>query len=287
MISLEPSSLILVLSATMCWGLAQVIGKLALKNMSTILFNAIRLSVTVPLVIFPAVLGGGLGNPSIWVMEVAALSALLGLFFAAHLFFYSIKREAANRIIPAGNTHPFWMMALAPIFLGEELKLVLPVSAGLIFIGTFLLLPSRREPSRWKAGVPLASLAAFLWGFSTIIDKYCLNAGMSVSTLILVKMLVAAALFDITAGIVSQKRGLNVSRRSVQLSIVSGILAFAVGAFLYSIALNIEQAGTLAPISGTTIFFGFLFSILLLGERPTRKSVLGTILVITGVLLMV
>ncbi|RLG57827.1 MAG: hypothetical protein DRN83_00840 [Hadesarchaea archaeon] len=284
---MDPFALMLVLSATMCWGLAQVIGKLALKNMSTILFNAVRLSITVPIVLFPVLLSGGLGCLDGLVVGIATVSALLGLFFAAHLFFYSIKREDAIRIIPAGNTHPFWMIALAPLLLNEELKLVLPVSAILIFVGTFLLFPGKKNHAHWKFGVPVASFAAFLWGFSTIMDKFCLNADMAVSTLVFIKMLTAAVFFDVTAWVTGKRERLKFSRKSLQLSIISGILAFPVGSFLYSTALNMEQAGTLAPLSGTTIFFGFLFSVLLLREKPTKKSVLGTLLVLVGVLLMV
>lgn len=279
--------MVLVMLATMCWGSAQVIGKLALKNIGAILFNSIRFSVTAPMVVFVVFLTGGLGDiGGSWPVTAAVLSAIIGQFLATHMFFYSIKREAANRIIPAGNTHLFWIIAIAPIFLGETLSPVLPISAALIFAGIFFLIPREKSPDSWRMGVLVAAFSAFLWGVSSILSKYCLSAGMAVSILLLIRIFMAAALFDTVACISNRGKNQKINRRSIGLSVISGTLAFPVGTFLYFTALNIEQVSVLAPISGITIFFGFLFSILLIGERPTRKSIFGTILTIAGVLLV-
>lgn len=278
--------LTLVLLSTMCWGLAQVIGKLALKNIGALLFNAVRFSFASTIVIFGILLIGGAGDfGSNWPVMVAILSTVLGQFFATHLFFYSIKREAAHRIIPVGNTQSFWAIAFASIFLAEEVSPILLITAVLIVVGSFLLVPRNAKHKHWRAGILVAATAACFWGLSIALFKYCFNAGMSVSTLLLIRVLLAAALFNTALGISSRGGPSKIHRRSIGLSVISGI-AFLVGTLMYMVALSVEQASTLAPITGSTILFGFLFSILFVGERPTRKSILGAIIIFLGILLI-
>ncbi|MEA1905111.1 MAG: DMT family transporter, partial [Candidatus Hadarchaeota archaeon] len=171
-----------------------------------------------------------------------------------------------------------------PLFLGEELRLILPLSAVLIFVGSFLLVAHKREPSYWRMRVPVACFAAFLWGLNAVLNKYCLNSGMAISALLSIRLLTAAVLFNMAIGISGRGKVPRIGRGSAGLSALSGIISFPVGALMYLTALSTEQASTLAPITGMTIFFGFLLSILLVGERPTKRSVLGTILILAGVL---
>jgi DME family drug/metabolite transporter len=282
---MDPRALVLTLGATLCWGSAQVIGKLVLRNISTLLFNGIRFSVAALVVVSGIALTGGFGNlGGNWPVAIAFLSGVVGWFIAAQLFFYSLKREAAHRIIPTGNSYPFWAIALAPLFLGEELRLVLPLSAVLIFVGSVLLVARRRKTSYWRMGVPAACFAAFLWGLNAVLNKHCLNSGMTISALLSIRLLTAAVLFNMVVGISRRGKTPGIDRGSTGLSALSGIISFPVGSLMYLTALNMEQASTLAPVTGMTIFFGFLLSILLVGERPTKRSVLGTIFILAGVL---
>lgn len=272
--------------ATVCWGLAQVIGKLALKNIDALLFNAIRFTLSGTIVIFACLLTGQLGNFwSNWPVMVAILATVVGQFLATHMFFYSIKREAAHRIIPIGNTQSFWAIAFASIFLAEVASPVLPVTVVLIVVGSFLLVPQNAKERHWRAGIVVAAAAACFWGLSEALFKYCFNAGMTVSTLLLIRILLAAALFNAAFGISSWGKSSKIHRRSIGLSLISGI-AFLIGTFAYLVALSVEQASTLAPITGSTILFGVLFSILLVGEKPTRRSALGAALIFLGILLI-
>lgn len=278
--------LILVLLATACWGLAQVIGKLALKNIGALLFNAIRLTFAGIVVIFALLLAGELGDFwSNWPVMVAVVSTVLGQFIATHMFFYSIKKEAAHRIIPIGNTQSFWAIAFASIFLAEAASPVLLVTAALIVVGSYLLVPRNTEGVHWRLGIIVAATAACLWGLSIALSKYCFNAGMTVSTLLLIRVLLAAVLFNTAFCFSNRGKPSKVHGRSIGLSVLSGI-AFLVGTFMYLVALSMEQASALGPITGVTILFGVLFSILLVGERPTKKSALGGILIFLGILLI-
>ncbi|MFB0500235.1 MAG: EamA family transporter, partial [Candidatus Hadarchaeaceae archaeon] len=64
-----------------------------------------------------------------------------------------------------------------------------------------------------------------------------------------------------------------------------GIFGLFVGQILWQHALKIEEASALSPVVGALVPLAFLFSILFLGERPTKRAILGMIIVFIGILL--
>lgn len=282
-------ALALTLGATFCWGSAQIIGKLALRKITTLFFNTVRFSVATAAIVLGGVLFGSVGSVEFGPPFLAAVaSGVFGWFIATTVFFYVLKRGAAHRIIPAGNAYPFWAILLASSFIGERVTFVIPISAALVFLGTFLLARRRREEeSRWRFGISLASLVAFLWGLNAVLNKFALNGGMTRSSLLLVRVVSAAILFWMAFGLTTIGRERSFHGRSIGLSVLSGMVAFPVGSLLYLSALSMEEASVLAPVTGATILFGFLLSIGILGESPTKKAVLGMLSIFGGILLMV
>lgn len=270
----------------MCWALAQVIGKIALREIDSLSFNTIRFSAGTVVIGMVLYASGLVGPISLDLPFLAAvLSGFLGWFVATIIYFEVLKRDAAHRIIPSGNAYPFWAIFLGILVLGEPFKIVIPISAALIFLGTFLL--SQREiegVEGWKFGVPLASLVAFLWGLNAILNKFALKGGMSPYSVLLVRIVSAVAFFWVAFFI--RSRSFDFSGRSLKLSAISGIISFPIGSLLYILALSFEKASVLAPLTGGTVFFGFLFSIVLLDERPTAEAAGGMLAILSGILLM-
>jgi uncharacterized membrane protein len=76
-----------------------------------------------------------------------------------------------------------------------------------------------------------------------------------------------------------------ISQRNVTLSVVSAFSSHLFGSFLYMFALQMESVSLLEPFVSVTIPFGFLLSILLVHERPSRRAVLAMVLIFAGVVL--
>lgn len=287
---MELLALMLILTATFCWAVAQIIGKIALKGIETTLFNAIRFSAVIPFLLLVAFLTGGWSSVRLSApLLVAILSGALGMFCGCQLFFYLMKRGAAHRIIPTANSHPFWTIFLAAILLGEEIKIFLPVSAVLIFLGSVLIAVRKktgRKSKYWGWEIPLACFVGFLWGFATILSKYCLNEGMAFSALILIQVVVAAASFSFAATVGGFWKNSKNLKWSTGLSVLSGAMGLLIGEQIYLLTLRIEKASTLGPLMGGTILFGFLLSVFLLKEHSTKKAILGTAFILGGIFLV-
>lgn len=252
-------------------------------------FNALRFTVSTAVISLGVVLFGGAGGIEFGPPFLAAVaSGISSWFVATLLFFFVLRRGSAHRIIPTGNSYPFWAIFLASLFLDEGITPMIPVSAVLVFSGTFLLARRReKEGDRWRFGVPIASVVAFIWGANAILNKFALNEGMIMSSLILIKVVSATVLFWMVFGLRSLGRRPKLDRRTVGLSTLAGMVSIPVGSLLYISALSMENASTLAPVTGATVFFGFLLSVAVLEERPTRKAVLGMASIFLGILLMV
>jgi drug/metabolite transporter (DMT)-like permease len=130
----------------------------------------------------------------------------------------------------------------------------------------------------------MAFLVAIIWGSLIVVNKYCLG-GMTAGTLLLMVNITGAVSCNVAA-VASIKSRSEFDKRSVGLAMLSGTLGLFVGEILSYFALRIEEASVLAPVLGTLIPFGFLLSVLLLKERPSRKAVFGMLIVFSSVVLV-
>jgi len=278
-------ALALALAAALCWGADQTIGKLALRRLDVSVFNAIRPTFIAPLIILFALSTNSLSYPGPFLTVIAILIGVISWFAACEVYFYLLNRGAVHRVLPIGNSHSVWGVLAAFLFLGERITPLILVSAALVILGAYFLVLKGKETDHLKGMVPLALLVAIMWGSAIAPMKFCLNEGMTVGTLLAVRVISAAVACNIAMGIRQIRAGIKFDKRGLKLSVLSGILGFFIGPLLFLGALGMEKASVLAPVAGAVIPFGFLLSILLVRERPSRRAILGMSIVLAGVFL--
>ena len=274
----------LTLAASFLWVFGQVLGKLAMRDLNATSFNWIRFSF-VAVSVIPVIFITDLGTLAILPTFLAVISGSFGLFVTAQVYFYSLNRASAHKIVTIGNSAPIWAIVLAPLLLGEEIATLLLISLGLVLGGTYLLTPKKTERKEWRLAVPLTLIYAVMWGFTQVIQKLALNQGIGPVAFLVIKLFAAGVAVNLFAGATLSWSAQRFSKMSVGLSIVSGISANLVGNICYLFALGMENVSSLIPFTSAAIPFGFLLSIWIVGERAGRKAVLGMILVFLGVVL--
>ncbi len=283
-----PLAFALAFGATICWGLAQIVGKLASRSVEVPVLNAVRTSFASALVVLYLLSTEGLNYFGAELTLLAALTGVIAWFAAAMLFFYLMQREAAHRIAPISNTQPLWGIVAAVLLLGEEAKPTIFLSVVLVLLGSYYLAPKGgpSKSGRWNPKILLALLVGVIWGVAIVLNKYCLSGGMSPAIFLLVGLVSASAACNIVIFARRAKQKVNFNGRGVGLSILSGVIGLFVGQILWQHALKIEEASVLSPVVGAVVPLAFLFSILLLRERPTKRAILGMIVVFTGIFLV-
>ena len=278
-------ALTLMLITTISWALAQVISKLALDKIDVLTFNAVRASTALSMAILFVLFTGDLVNPGLGFLFFAVLAGIIGRFISVQLFFYLMKKDLAHRVMSISNSYPLWSVVLAILFLGEEPSVVVLMAATLVVVGAYFLSSSRGKSSNWSLlTVTMAFLVAIIWGSMIVINKYCLG-GMTANTLLLILSTTGAVSCN-AAMVAHIKSRLEFDKRSVGLAMLSGVIGLFVGEILSYFALRIEKASVLAPVLGALIPFGFLLSVLLLKERPSKKAIFGMLIVFLSVVLV-
>lgn len=153
---------------TLIWGYNWVVMKLALQYAGPFVFAALRTSL------------GGLAllllllimRKPFWPRQ--PLRAFwLGLFQTTlfiGLICWALVSGSAGKSAVLGYTMPFWVILLAPFFLGEHLRGMQWLAVGLAFAGLLLIFsPWQRAPDLFSCLLALA--AGVAWGISVIIAK--------------------------------------------------------------------------------------------------------------------
>lgn len=221
-------------------------------------------------------------------------STLLGLGVGDLLYLRSMKLIGLARAMPLTATYPFFTLVLALVFLVEPLTWAIVGGALLITAGAYLLAfargsgktgnPAPREMD--VTGVGLALAAAMCWAISTVILRLGLE-GVDVAVANSVRLSVLVlALFAILFWRKEVGRIREYGLRSLGIALLAGIAGTGLGTLAFVAALQRTGAARTSILTSTTPLFGVPFS-LMLKEKLTSRTVLGTILTVVGVWLTI
>lgn len=220
---------------------------------------------------------------------VAVLGGTVDSFVGTSLHMIALKRSPAHEAVSLSNTAPFWGVVAAVVFLGESPQFASFVAAVLVVLGAYFLASnhdrSDKETTRWGPWVALT--AGVLWGVAEIVPvKHCLTQGMTPLTYQLMALTGSATAWGVFALFRYCSSGFSWSRRGMSIAMLTGFTNLFLGWIMWLFALDRAPASLIAPIRGLVVLFGFLASILILKERPSKRSAIGVLLIIAGVMLV-
>ncbi|MCD6495185.1 DMT family transporter [Candidatus Bipolaricaulota bacterium] len=282
-------AILLATGAAIAWALETVLSKPALRHMDMFSYGAIRPLFALMFVVPYGLLTSGFAFPGWKLMGIAVVAGVIDSFVGSMLFYYAVHRVSAHEASSLANTAPFWGVITSILILGERMQPVLIVAAVFVVLGALFLVNRSDEKSSfrlsWSALPALGS--GILWGFvETVPVKYCFANGMTAMTFQLTLIASSGIAWGIAALVRSRHTPLSFPRRGVALAFVTAILGYGFGWILWLSGVSMVPASLLSPVRGSMTLFTFLFSVILLHERPSRSSALGAVFVLCGVLLV-
>jgi len=281
-------AILLTLGSGLSWAITSVLMKVGLQRMSRVGFAAIRPWMGLIFIIPYAVLTKGLQFGSARLILVATAGSLLNAFLGTALFYYAISTGPLHRASILSNTNPFWAVVSAVVVLGEPARPVSFFAAVLVILGAYLMFERKGDPSDRRILPILAALGAgALWGFASAVPtKYCLEGGMSP---IAYQLLFAGSAgiwwgFAALPGLI--KRRIVFTRSGLSIALFSAFFGYFAGWILWLTALRSAPASLLSPISGTSVLFTVLMSVVFLRERLTVRTAIGGMFVFAAVILV-
>ena len=278
-------------------GLTAILAKVGIRHTPSNLATAIRTVVVLGfawLVVFVVGSQGTIGSLSGGTIGFLVLSGLAtGASWLC--YFRALQLADVNQVTPIDKSSIVLTVLFAIVLLGETDDLATRL-AGIAVItgGTYLMIDRRPRPTsdsgsgsvaRGPGWMFYAFGSAVFAALTAILGKIGItevesNLGTAIRTGV---VLVMAWLVAFVTGEHRRLRG--IPRRDLVFIVLSGV---ATGAswLCYFRALQEGPASVVVPIDKTSIVLTVAFAWLLLGERLTRRSTIGLVLIVAGTLLM-
>lgn len=270
-------------------GLTTILAKCGIRKCDSDVATAVR---TIVVLLFSCLMAA-ITAPSGALCQIGVRSwtflILSGLATGASwlCYFHALQLGDINKVVPIDKSSTVLTMVLALVFLGEGITMLSLAAIVLIGVGTIMMVERREttEQARSASWLVYALLSALFASLTSILGKVGIegvdsNLGTAVRTAV---VLVMAWLIVIIKGKEGQVR--TIDRKELSFIILSG---FATGAswLCYYRALQDGLASVVVPIDKLSILVSIAFSQIVFGEKLTKKSAWGLVLIVVGTMLM-
>jgi DME family drug/metabolite transporter len=288
---------IAAISAAFCWAISAVLYKEVLRKVGYMTTNLVRsaFAVLFLLILFPVSLIL-YSSPALTSGELILLviGALTNLVIGDTFYFIGLKKIGVSRAQPISASYPLFSMLLAAMFLSETLTTAIIIGTPLIAAGIALtsLATNERNGAITKAsplrGVAASLLAAIFWSVGLTAYKAALtNSSIDLisANFFRTTSILPFLLLSIVAARES-KQLRKMTRADVGALALAGILALGVGGILLFMSQTMIENSKAVPLSSISPLFSLLLASHYSREKITAKIVMGTILIVTGVILV-
>jgi len=316
--------LIALLSALL-WAIASVLLTIGARQIPVVPLNLVRcvLSTT----FFWALLPFFGGFKALATIPAAAwpwlvVSVLGRLVVGDTLYFRSLDLAGVSWAMPVASINPLWAVILASIFVDEPLSWSLVLGALLVIGGVILVSRSAgpgdvvvpansaapvasagpenaagplaaensatapRSTTR-RTGLLLAFVVSVLWAVGQVALKPATAGVHSVVANSVRQPLGMLMLLGLTLARGQWRELKKLDRRSWGIIVIASLVGTGVGTLFFIMAIQMTGAGRTAVLTSTAPLLAIPFSMLWLRERPTRWTIVGTLLTTAGIVLVV
>ena len=271
-------------------GITAVLSKVGIKNVNSDLGTAIRTIVVFVfawLMVFVVDAWDGITSITSKTLIFLVLSGLVtGASWLC--YFKALKLGDVNKVAPIDKSSTVLTMILAFVFLGEEVTILKGICIILIGLGTYMMIEKRESDEKTGKNTEWlvwAILSAVFAALTSVLGKIGISdidstLGTAIRTFVVLIM------SWIVVWVSKSQSGIkNITLRTLVFLVLSGITT-GLSWLCYYKALQDGQASVVVPIDKLSILVTIAFSYIVLGEKLTKKSFCGLVLLVCGTLLL-
>lgn len=268
-------------------GLTSILAKCGIKKTDSTVATAIRTIVVLLMSYIMVVIVGSQGqlteiNTKTWIFLVLSGMATGGSWLC---YFKALQLGDVNKVVPVDKSSTVLTIILAFLFLHEGISLLKALCVAFIGTGTYMMIQKKEGVSKdSKNGWLLyASLSAVFAALTSILGKIGIEGvestlGTTIRTFV---VLIMAWIMVFATG---KARDLKSPDKGELIYICLSGLATGGSWLCYYKALQDGPASVVVPIDKLSIIVTIVFSYFVFGERLTKKSLFGLILIVAGTL---
>lgn len=271
-------------------GITAILVKIGVQDTDSHLLTALRTIVVLAFSWMMVFLVGSQGSLREVSLKTLVFLCVSGVTTGASwiCYFHALQIGDVNRVTPIDKSSTILTMILAFLFFGETVGAVQICAMVLMGAGTYLMIQKKEAETgkkTKKTWLLYALLSAVFASLTSILAKVGMqdvdsNLGTAIRTAV---VLVMAWVVVFATG--KQKTIHGIGKKNGVFLVLSGV---ATGAswLCYFRALQTGPASVVVPIDKLSILVTIFFSYFVFGEKLTKKSGVGLVLLVAGTLLL-
>ncbi len=281
------------LGSAATWALICILAQSLSGRLTSAGINAFR-ALAGGLVVLVGALAAGYGaeivTMPLWVALTLWASILIGYAGGDTIFFLGMQHLGVTRAHTLSMVHPL-MSTMAGIAIFGEVMSVTRAAGVLLVVGGLALIVTGQaegggDGSRTvRQGIALVLVAAVAWTVGSVMLKPPLQVVSPVTATAIRSPLVGAALW-LTPWARGTWRTVRLTRGREAFVLAAICLLSALSPILYTFGIKHAGVAVGSVLSTTSPLFTSPLEILVLGRRPTRRTVLGAVTTVFGIALM-
>jgi drug/metabolite transporter (DMT)-like permease len=281
------------LGSAVSWACISILARSLSGTLGPAAINAIRSTVGGILVLAVAVAtgyGSEVVRMPLWAVLTLWLSITIGFALGDTVFFVGMESLGVTRAHTLSMAHPLLTTVVGMGLLGEPVTLWRVTGILLVLGGISLIIAGKGEDAtdvpggRWR-GVRLVLLAAGTWSLSTVLLKGPLQVASAMAAAA-VRSPVGGLVLWLTPWTRGAIRTVATSRPQDLVRLAAVCLLSAASALLFTTGVKYGGVAVGAVLSTTSPLFTIPLEVMVLGRRPSRRTVLGATVTVAGIGLM-
>jgi drug/metabolite transporter (DMT)-like permease len=281
------------LGSAASWACISILTRSLSGSVGPAAINAIRSTVGGALVLLLAVASGygwEIVQMPLWAVLTLWISVVIGFAVGDTVFFHGMEYLGVTRANTLGMTHPLLTAIVGMGLLGEQVTPLRVTGILLVLGGLSLVVTGKGEGAaepegRRRRGVRLVLLAAVAWTLSVVLYKAPLQI-VSAMAAAAVRSPVGGSVLWLTPWTKGAVRAIASIRPEEMRQLAAICLLTAASALLFAVGIKHGGVAVGAVLANTSPLFTIPLEILILRQRPSRRTMLGAAVTVGGIGLM-
>ena len=280
--------LVYALLSALFAGITSILAKCGIRKTDTNVATAIRTIVVLAFAwLMVLVVGSGEQISSTNARSLLFL-CLSGLATGASwlCYFRALQLGDVNKVVPIDKSSTILTVLMAIVIFRETDRLVIKlIGVTLLAVGTFLMIEKKQAGAMKnnRGWLLYAILSAVFAALTTVLAKIGVDGVESNLATAIRTTVVLAMAWIVVFATGKQAEVAQIPQRELLFICLSG-LATGASWLCYYCALQNGPASAVVSIDKLSIVITVAFACFILGEKPSRRSVLGLLLIIVGTL---
>ena len=279
--------------AAILWAFSAVVYRKGLEgDVDSVVANCFRAPLGFVVLFFLCLCSGKVGDLSRAMGNSRIMAILLIAVFIMNivgdiLYLTAIQKIGVSMAYPLSYTYPLAVALISSIILGFSIHYMVIVGTSISLIGIYVMSSERGGEGRYSSiGIMSAMGASFSWAIGIVIySLLVLEADPLIISALKLAVLILLSIPILLICYMARKP--RIDTKMILYILLGGLLGVGLGDLVFYISLDNISASIASALTTSAPFLSQILACMFLGEKLTKNKMLGTLLIVIGLLLVI